>query len=143
MSNYLENKLVDHIFRAQAFTAPATLYIALYTALPSDTGGGTEVSPTGTNYARATVTSSLANWAATQGGASASSGTGGQTSNSNAIVFAAPGGTAWGSIVGFGIFDSLTSGNLLLWGSLGTPKTVNANDAAPQFNAAQLTVTFD
>jgi hypothetical protein len=144
MSNYLENKLVDHIFRGQTFAAPATLHVALYTAIPNDAGGGTEVSTSGTNYARAAVTCSLANWAGTQstGSTTASTGTGGVTSNNAAIVFNAPGGTAWGSIVGFGIFDAATGGNLLLFGSLSTAKTVNANDAAPQFNAAQMTVTF-
>ena len=64
MSDYLENKLVDHLFRAQALAAPASLHIGLLTAAPSDSGGGTEVA--GSNYARASVTSSLANWAGTQ-----------------------------------------------------------------------------
>ena len=43
-SDYLENKVVGHVFGGAAYTAPATLYVALYTSAPSDTGGGTEVS---------------------------------------------------------------------------------------------------
>lgn len=142
MSNYLENKLIDHIFRAQTFTPPATLYVALFTATPSDIGGGTEVS--GAGYARVPVTSSLANWAGTQAAASttASSGTSGTTSNNTAITFGAP--TAnWGVVTSFGVFDAASGGNLLIWGALTAPKTVNNGDAAPAFNAASLSFQID
>lgn len=141
-SNYLENKIIDWLFRGQTFTPPATLYVALFTVAPSDTGGGTEV--TGGAYARVAVTSSLANWAGTQSAGStvASSGTGGTTSNNAAITFPAP--TAnWGSIVAFGIFDAATAGNLLIYGTLNTAKTVNNGDAAPSFPAAALTYQED
>ncbi len=42
-SDYLEDKVLDHVFGGNAYTAPATLYVALYTVAPTDTGGGTEV----------------------------------------------------------------------------------------------------
>src|SRR5674476_468937 len=81
LSDYLENKLIDHVFRAQAYTAPVTIYVELYTSACSDSARGTEVS--GGSYARAAVTSGLAAWAGTQsaGSTTASSGTGGTTSN--------------------------------------------------------------
>ena len=141
MSDYLENKIVDHIFRNRAYAVPATIYVALFTAAPSDSGGGTEV--TGGAYARVLVGPSDTAWAATQGGtpASASSGTGGLTDNGSVITFATP--TAnWGSITHMGIFDALTAGNLLLWGALTTAKTVNNGDPAPTFAAGALDVTF-
>lgn len=150
MSNFLENTLVDVLLRGQSATingktlswsAAPTLYVALFTAAPTDAGGGTEV--TGGAYARTAVTASLVNFAGTQAAASttASTGTGGQTSNNGAIAFPAP-TAAWGVVTSFGIFDALTGGNLLLYGTLNTSKTVNSGDAAPQFNAAALTVTF-
>lgn len=142
MSDYLENKLIDQIFRGQAFTFPATLYVGLLTAAPSDTGGGTEV--TGGSYARVGVTASLTNFAGTQsaGSTTASSGTGGTTSNNASITFPAP--TAnWGSVTHFGIYDAASAGNLLFYGSLGTAKTVNNGDAAPSFAAAALSVQID
>lgn len=142
LSDYLENKIIDYVLRAQAFTAPATVYVALFTANPSDTGGGTEVS--GGSYARVSVSSSLANWAGTQsaGSTTASTGTGGTTSNNGAITFAAP--TAnWGTITGMGVFDASTSGNLLFYSALTTNKTVNNGDAAPSFAAAALTFQID
>ena len=140
MSDYLENKLVDQIFRGQASTFPATLYVGLLTAAPSDSGGGTEV--TGGSYARASVTASLANFAGTQsaGSTTASSGTGGQTSNNAAITFATPSAT-WGTVTHFGIYDAASGGNLLFWGALTISKTINQADTVT-FPAASLSITF-
>lgn len=141
-TDYLENKIIDWFLRAQAFTPPATVYVGLLTVAPSDAGGGTEVS--GGSYARVAVTSSLANWAGTQGAGTtvASSGTGGTTSNNSSIDFPAP--TAnWGTITHFAIFDALSGGNMLIWSALGTSKTVNSGDAAPSFGAAALTFQED
>lgn len=142
MSNYLENKLVDHILRGQTFSAPATVYVGLLTAAPNDAGGGTEV--TGGAYARVAVTCSLANWAGTQaaGSTTASSGTNGTSSNNNAITFPAP-SAAWGSITHFAIYDAASAGNMLFYGALGTPKTVNNGDPAPSFAAATLSIQID
>lgn len=140
MSDYLENKLVDQIFRAQAFAFPATLYVGLLTAAPSDTGGGTEV--TGGSYGRATVGASLANFSGTQGAGTtiASSGTGGQTSNNGTITFATP-TAGWGAVTHFGIYDAVSGGNLLFWGALTIAKTINQGDTVT-FPAASLSVTF-
>lgn len=142
MSDYLENKLIDWLLRGQTFTPPATVYVALFTAAPSDAGGGTEVS--GGSYARVAVASSLANWAGTQAAAStvASSGTSGGTSNNGAVTFPAP--TAnWGVVTHFAIYDASTAGNLLFYGALSTSKTINNGDSAPSFAAAQLTIQID
>jgi hypothetical protein len=144
-SYYLENKYIDWFFRGQNFPGgtspgPTTLYVALYTAAPSAAGGGTEVSTSGTGYARVAVTSSLANWAGTQGAGTTavSSGTSGQTSNNNSITFGSP-TASWGTIGWFGILDG--SGNLWYWAPLNTAKTVNSGDAAPNFAPGALTVT--
>lgn len=152
LTDVYENKLIDFLFRAQALgitgatagagTGPATLYVGLFTTNPTDVAGGTEVS--GGSYARVSVTSSLANWAGTQsaGSTTASSGTGGTTSNNGAITFPAP--TAnWGVITGYAIFDAVTTGNMLVWAALGTSKTVNNGDAAPSFAAGALTFQID
>lgn len=141
-SDYLENKFIDFLFRGQAFTAPANIYVGLLTAAPSDSGGGTEVS--GGGYARVAVSGTLANWAGTQaaGSSTVSTGTGGQTSNNGSINFPAP--TAnWGTITHFALYDATSSGNLLYWGALTSSKTVNNGDAAPAFAAGALTVTED
>jgi hypothetical protein len=141
MSNWLENGLVDLILRNQTLTLPANLHFALFTAAPSDSGGGTEVS--GGSYARASVARSLANFAGTQsaGSTTASTGTGGVTSNNNAVTFPAP--TAnWGVVTHWGVFDASSGGNLLFHGALDIAKTVNNGDPAPSFAAAAFTLTF-
>ena len=141
MSNYLVNKDIDYILRAQTFTAPTTVYIALATTTGSAAACGTEVS--GGSYARVAVTSGLTAWAGTQGSGTttASSGTSGQTSNNSSITFPAP--TAnWGTVTSFCMFDASTAGNLLLQAALTTSKTVNNGDSAPSFSAAALTWTI-
>jgi hypothetical protein len=142
MSDYLENKLIDQVFRLQTAPTISALYVALLTAAPTDSGGGTEVS--GGSYARVNLAPSLANWAGTQsaGSTTASTGTGGTTSNNSAITFAAP--TAnWGVITSWGIYDASTAGNLLWYGNLSVSKTVNNGDAAPSFGIGQLSIQID
>jgi hypothetical protein len=141
LSDYLENRLVDWLLRGQAFTPPATVHVGLLTGAPSDSGGGTEVA--GGSYARASVASSLANWAGTQSAGStvASTGTGGQTSNNGVITFPLP--TAnWGVVTHIGVYDAASGGNLLFHAPLTASKTVNDGDAAPSFAAGALTFTL-
>lgn len=140
MSDYLENKLIDHVFRGTAYTAPGTIYVALYTSSCSDSAGGTEVS--GGSYARASVTSNGTNWANTQSsGTGTSSGTGGTTSNSSAITFATP-SAGWGTVTHFGLLDASSSGNLLVCSALTTSKTINSGDTV-SFGAGALTFQID
>lgn len=141
LSNHLKNKLTDWLLRGQAFTPPPTVYVALYTAMPTAAGGGTEVS--GGSYARVAVASSMTNWSGTQGAATtvASSGTG-PTSNNGNVTWPAP-TAAWGGIVGYALLDAATGGNLLIFGQLADPKTVNAGDSAPAFFPGALEINFD
>ena len=84
-SDYLENKLIDHLFRAGTFAKPTALWVALFTGSPADAGGGTEV--TGGSYARVNLAPSDTNWRATQGGTTgASSGSSGTTANAVVIT---------------------------------------------------------
>lgn len=132
MSDYLEVELRKHIFRTGSFPKPSALYVALFTAAPSDAGGGTEVS--GGGYARVQRDPLDANW-------TADSPTDGLTDNAAAITFPTP--TAdWGQVTHFGIFDASSGGNLLFHGGLTTPKTVNDGDPAPSFAAGALSITF-
>lgn len=140
-TDYAENKLVDALFRGQSLGAPATWYVGLLTAACSDSAAGTEV--TGGSYARVAVTASLANFAGTQsaGSTTASSGTGGVTSNNAAITFPAPTGP-WGTVTHYGFYDASTAGNQWLCVSLTTSKTVNSGDSAPSFAIGAATVTI-
>jgi len=138
-SDYLENKLIDHLFRTGTFAKPAGLYVALFTAAPSDLGGGTEVA--GGGYARVNLAPVDTNWKATQGGTSgASSGTGGVTSNAVAITFPAP-SAPWGTVTHFAIFDAASGGNLLIWDALTASRSILGGDPAPSFAVDALTIT--
>jgi hypothetical protein len=111
MSNYLENALINVTLRATAYTAPTTVYLALYTTDPTDADTGTECS--GTSYARQAVT-----FGAPSNGAS---------TNSAAVEFPQA-GSAWGTITHIGIRDALTVGNLLYHTPLDASKTIATGD---------------
>jgi hypothetical protein len=139
-SDYLENKLIDHLFRGTSFAKPPALYIGLFTAMPSDVGGGTEVA--GGGYARVALAPTDSNWKATQGGTSgASAGTGGVTSNAVGVAYPVPTGN-WGTVVAIGIFDAPTTGNLLVWAPLAASRQIINGDPAPTFGVDALTVTI-
>jgi hypothetical protein len=140
-SDYAENKILDLVFRGQAWTPPATLYISLHTGTTLDDGGGTEVS--GGSYARVAIASNMTNWSGTQGAGTtvASSGITGIISNNVAITFPAPTGN-WGTIVGYGLRDAASGGNLIAHGTLAASKTITAGDLAPLFAIGQLTFTL-
>lgn len=132
MSDYLETALINHVFRGTAYTAPSTIYVALYTSACSDSAGGTEVS--GGSYARASVTANTSNWAATSSG-------NGTTSNVNAINFATP-GASWGTVTHFGLLDASTGGNQLVCSALTASKTINSGDTV-SFSPGSLTFQID
>jgi hypothetical protein len=111
-SDYLEDKLLKHAFTNTSYTPAATMYVGLYTAAPTDAGGGTQVS--GGSYARVSVAFTV-------------SGTSTLCTNSAAVEFAAA-TASWGTIVAVGVFDASTSGNLLAWADLATNKTIDTGD---------------
>ena len=130
MSDYLENEILDHILSGATYTPPAKVYLALYTATPSDAGGGTEV--TGGDYARLEITNNATNWPAASSG-----------SKSNGVAFTFPTATAdWGTVTHFGIHDDPTGGNLLYWAQLSASKAIDSGDTA-QFAVGAITATQD
>lgn len=130
-SDYLEQAIINSIFRNTAFPAePANVYLALFTAAPSDSGGGTEVA--GNGYARKAV-STTGGWTAP--------GVGGSTANASDIEFDAASGGSWGTVTHFGIFDASSGGNLLFHGALSASKAIGDGDVA-RFAAGQITITL-
>ena len=129
-SDYLENKLLDHVLGGADYTRPATVYVALYTVAPTDAGGGTEVS--GGAYARVTVTNNATNFPAASGGAK---------SNGTEIIF--PEATAsWGTVVALAILDAAAAGNFLYWADLTTSKAIASGDTA-KFAVGDLDIAED
>lgn len=142
LSDKWENNLIDGIFRGQTVTFPATIYVGLTTDACTDSALGTE--PSGNAYARVAVTSSLANWAGTQAAASttASTGTGGTTSNNAVITFPTSTG-AWGTVVAVRFYDASTAGNMIACIALTSSLNVSASGFTPSFPAGSLTFQID
>lgn len=130
MSDYLENKLLDHTLSATVFTTAATVYCALFTAAPSDAGGGTEA--TGGGYARVAITNNATNFPLASGGSK---------SNGTAIDF----GTFTadlGTITHVAIIDAAAAGNYYFWGALDASRIVKNGDSF-KFSATKLVFAFD
>lgn len=120
-SDYLENKILNVVFKNTAYTPPATVYGALMTATPTDTGGGTEV--TGGSYARQALTMGTPSL--------------GTITNTLAVNFTAvPAGT----ITHIAVYDDLTAGNLLYYGALSSSIIALAG-ADIQFGVGNFTIT--
>lgn len=114
-TDYTENLVLNWLFTTNSATRPTAWYVGLFTAAPSDTGGGTEI--TGNGYSRtATGTMSVSGTSPTN------------CTNSAAIEFSAAYGGDWGTITHVAIFDASSSGNMLGWAALTTSRTINDGD---------------
>lgn len=133
-SDYLENAALNAVLRGVTFPVIATTYVGVYTTAPTadDGSDGVEVSVTG--YARVAVTSNTTNWK------DPSTATQGQTNNLFKIVFPVA-NAPWGSMVGFGVWDAPTGGNLLYWATC-SAVSVGTGDQL-RFEETTLTIQED
>ena len=112
-STHLAHALMNHVFRGTEYVPPASSYLALFIADPTDDNlTANEVSAAW--YARQQVSS----WTAPAGGTS---------SNSNTISYNAVTDNAV-TITHWGLYDAATSGNLLASGAFNTSKVLNIDD---------------
>lgn len=112
LSDYLENKLLDHSLGTTAFTMPTGVKVALFTSNPTDAGTGAEVTTAQfPSYARIACTFNPA--------------TNGATTNKDTLTWTFDGTTAL-TISHVGIYDS--ANNLLWYGQLSQSKTLNNTD---------------
>lgn len=123
-SDYLENKLLDHVLKGTSYAAPTNIYVSLHSADTGETGSG-EIS--GGSYARQLATSSFA---AASGGS--------KTTNADLTWADMPATT----ITHACIWDSVTGGNALFLGSLTASKAVNGGDTF-KILSGNLSVTLD
>ena len=124
ISNYLENALINGTLRATTFTAPAAVYVSLHTADPTDAGTGTEVS--GGSYARQAAT-----FGAPSNGAS----------TTTADITYPQATASYGTVGWIGIWDAVSTGNLLYHSPLNTSKTIDTGDIF-KITSGSLTVTL-
>jgi hypothetical protein len=135
MTDYLEEQLGNHLFRSGTFAKPAEIHMGLFTTLPTadDGSGGVEI--VGASYARVEYGPDDSAWAAPVGG-------NGEFYNVYSIVFPTP-QEDWGTVVGWGLFDAATGGNLLLFAALASNKNVPNGAPAPEFNPGAVKFTLD
>jgi hypothetical protein len=134
-SDYLENKVLDHVLTATAYTQPSTRYLALFTNTSTNAAANLEagiltdeVTTSGTAYARKTVT-----FAAASGG----------TSATNATVTFDTATSSWGTITHVAVVDGSTrgAGNVLFYGAVTTSKTIDNGDTF-QVTSGNLTISL-
>ena len=126
-SDFFENKIIDHLLRNVAYTPPATIYVALFTAVTGLESNAPTAEVAVGSYARVAVTLTAAS--------------AGAADNTADVVF--PTATAdWGTITHFAIMDALTLGNVLLWSPVTTAQAVNNTNVA-KFLLGTLDITID
>lgn len=109
-SDTFETRVLTWVFTTDSATRPTAWYVALFTTDPTDAGTGTEVS--GGSYARESVTFTVSGDTAT---------------NSGAVEFTAATGD-WGTITHIGVYDALTTGNLIAHAALTASKAIGTGD---------------
>ena len=134
-TDYLEDKILKHIFTGTSYTSPTTIYVGLHTSASSDAAAGTEVS--GGAYARQTAAFAVTGTNPTEAATTA------------AIEF--PVATAsWGTVTYAGVYDALTGGNLLAYAELtdptdfvtALPKAIDVGDVF-RISAGNLKIRLD
>ena len=126
LSNTFETTVLTWLLTNSAATRPTAWYVALFTSNPAEDASGTEVSTTGTAYARQSVTFSVSGNTAT---------------NTAAIEF--PTATAsYGTVTHVGVYDASTAGNLIAYAALTTSKAIDTGDVM-RIPSSDLDVTMD
>lgn len=139
-SDFLEAKLLNFVWGNTAMTVSGTLYVGLATASINDaTTGITVVEPPTANtaYARVAVTNNTTNFPN-------ATGTSPTTKNNGTAINFAQCTTNWGTCTDFFFADTpgVTTGSILGWGTLTTPKTISSGDSA-SFAINAITITLD
>jgi len=125
-SNTFETHVLNYVFTATSVTRPTAWYIALFTSNPAEDASGTEVSTSGTAYARRPVAFTVSGNLAT---------------NSAAVEF--PTATAnFGTVTHIGVFTASTSGTLIAYSALSASKSISTGDVF-RVPAGDLDITLD
>jgi hypothetical protein len=125
-SNTFETHVLNYVFTTTSVTRPTAWYLALFTSNPAEDASGTEVSTSGTAYARQSAAFTVS---------------GNTASNSAAIEF--PTATAsYGTVSHVGVFDASTSGNLIAYSALSTSKAIDTGDVF-RVPSGDLDITLD
>jgi hypothetical protein len=120
ISNYAENKILDHVTGEAAWTMPTTVYVKLHTGDPGEAA---------TSNAASETTRKAASWSAASSGSIATDATLEWTNVA-----------ATETITHWSLWDASTSGNALWTGALSSSAAVTAGDT---FQITSLTLSLD
>jgi len=130
-TDYLEGKFLDYVLNDGTFASPATVYMCLCTADPTDaaTGASMNECANSNNYGRTAITF----------GAAASR----TVTQSGDVDFPTASGS-WGTVTHWAIADTDTygAGNVLATGALSTQKSVVSGNT-PSFPTTTVTVSYN
>lgn len=125
-SNTYETHVLNYVFTTTSVTRPTAWYLALFTTNPAEDASGSEVSASGTAYARQSATFTVS---------------GNTASNSGAIEF--PTATAsYGTVTHVGVYTASSGGDLIAYAALSTSKAIDTGDVF-RVPAGDLDVTLD
>ena len=120
ISNYAENKILDHVTGEAAWTMPTTVYVKLHTGDPGEAA---------TSNAATETTRKAASWSAASSGSIATDATIEWTNVSTTETY-----SHWS------LWDASSGGNALWTGALSTSAAVTAGDT---FQITSLTLSLD
>ena len=112
-SNTFETHVLNYVFTATSVTRPTAWYLALFTSNPAEDASGTEVSTSGTAYARQSVSFSVSGNLAT---------------NSAAVEFPTATGSGFGTVTHIGVYTASSGGELIAYSALSASKAIAAGD---------------
>jgi len=129
LGNYVINEIIDHIFLTADYVSETNLFVALLTSTPdaADAGSSLPGEVSGGSYAR--VTCDTWDVAASQA-----------TENSQTVTFAQA-TAVWGTVTHFAVMTGITTGDMIGWGVLDSPRTISTGDTA-SFATGDLDVTI-
>lgn len=125
-SNTYETHVLNYVFTTTSVTRPTAWHLALFTSNPAEDASGTEVSASGTAYARQSATFTVS---------------GNTASNSGAVEF--PTATAsYGTVTHVGVYTASSGGDLIAYAALSTSKAIDTGDVF-RVPAGDFDVTLD
>ena len=124
LSDAAENLFLNHLLGVSSWTTPATVYLALSTADPTDADSGT-AEPSGDGYSRKAISFGVA---------------AGRVVTQDAVVTFDEATGTWGTITHWILYDAATAGNALAYGDLSSSKTVISGNT-PSIASGQVAIT--
>lgn len=125
-TNFLEDKFLLASLTGNTYTGNGTVYLALYSTAPGESGSGTELS--GSGYSRQSIAFTV------------NTGNGVATNTANVVFGNAT--ADWSTAVAYGVIDAPSGGNILYTGNL-TPSQTLLNGYNMTFQTGNVSISIN